>query len=161
MSKIYVDEIAGIASADTVAIPGHVIQVVNSTAAQSVSSTSQTLIDTGLSATITPSSTSSKILIIFSTGTIQKATDTNLRTLVLLRGSTLLVAEGVGFAQTELYTGSTLQQRIQGPSASFLDSPATTSATTYKTQFSSDNSNALTVMYGNATSTMTLMEIAG
>ena len=28
MSKIFVDEIAGIASADTVAIPGHVIQVV-------------------------------------------------------------------------------------------------------------------------------------
>ena len=63
MSKIYVDEIAGIASPSTVAIPGHVIQVVTNSYNTTTSTTSDSFSSTGLSASITPSSTTSKILV--------------------------------------------------------------------------------------------------
>ena len=47
-------------------------------------------------------------------------------------------------------------------SYAYLDSPATTSATTYATYFCSNNSNAasVTVQVSNMPSTITLMEIA-
>ena len=67
MSKIYVDEIAGIADADTVAIPGHVIQVVQAWKSDSFTTTSTSYVDIpDLSVTITPSSASSKILLTWS-----------------------------------------------------------------------------------------------
>ena len=65
MSKIYVDEIAGIASPSTVAIPGHVIQVVNSNVAgNSASTTTGSWIDSTLTINITPTLATSKIYII-------------------------------------------------------------------------------------------------
>ena len=45
-------------------------------------------------------------------------------------------------------------------SATYLDSPATTSATTYKTQFNSTNGTTqATVQHGGSTSTIVLMEV--
>lgn len=62
MSKIFVDEIAGIASADTVAIPGHVIQVVEAIHESNTFTTSSSYSDV-FQVQITPSSTSSKIYV--------------------------------------------------------------------------------------------------
>jgi len=50
--------------------PGHVLQVVHSSLSTEVSSSSSTQVTTGLEATITPSSTSSKILIMVNFGKI-------------------------------------------------------------------------------------------
>lgn len=65
MSKIYVDEIAGIASPSTVAIPGHVIQVANHKWSTADTITSSSFADVSNSSfTFTPKSASSELLII-------------------------------------------------------------------------------------------------
>jgi hypothetical protein len=61
------------------------------------------------------------------------------------------------------YTGTSTQNTVGSVSTSYLDAPATTSATTYKTQFNNpDNIASCYVQnsaYGGATSTITLLEI--
>lgn len=75
----------------------------------------------------------------------------------LLRGSTDLITSGDLFAYT-----STAIFNVATHSFTHLDSPATTSATTYKTQIRSVNNTAnVRAQYGGGTSTMVLMEIAG
>lgn len=104
-----------------------VLQVVSfsSTAGATVSSSSS-YVDTGVSATITPTSSSSKILIIVNHSTYTFTAGTS-GYLTLLRNSTTLqthVDIGYNPGGNNLTSWSTL----------YLDSPATTSAVTYKTQ---------------------------
>jgi hypothetical protein len=77
--------------------------------------------------------------------------------LQLLRGASQIsfVADSSLYANASYGIGQTL-------STSFLDAPATTSATTYKTQFKVGNAFGGTVycQLSGSTSTMTLMEIA-
>ena len=136
---------------------GSVIQVVNATTSTSVSSSTSTFIDTTLTATITPSSASSKILVLVNQTAITKNNGTygNLR---LLRGAVVLYEVDKVWA----YTGTAAQNYVGGTGTNYLDSPATTSATTYKTQFMSvANIAVVAVQDSGSTSTITLMEIAG
>ena len=141
---------------------GKVLQVVNATYAVETSSSSATYADTGLTATITPSASTSKILVIVTQQGVKKITSISAVVgLKLLRGSTdILLMNDQNAAN-----GSTNAMNIGSVSASFLDSPATTSATTYKTQFNSPGSLATAYVqgYGSnsaaAVSTITLMEI--
>jgi len=135
---------------------GNVLQVVNATYSTTVTSHSSTYADTGLTATITPSLASSKILILVNQVGLGKVNNHYLG-LRLVRGATTLIT----FENEAGYTGSTLNQRVGGSGACYLDSPNTTSATTYKTQFNStDNGATVFVNNNNVTSTITLMEIA-
>ena len=76
-----------------------------------------------------------------------------------MRGATFL-------KQLETYAGATAsssENNIGSTGITYLDSPATTSPTTYKTQFNSGNNSATAyVQYtgGGATSSITLMEIS-
>ena len=136
---------------------GQVLQVVNATYSTEVSSSSSTYSDTGLTATITPKFSSSKILVLVSQVGLQKSNNEGIR-LRLVRGSTTIVQMETAAA----YTNTTTQNRVGGTSTTYLDSPATTSATTYKTQFgTADNTASATLQAGNTTSTITLLEIAG
>jgi hypothetical protein len=139
---------------------GSVLQVVSATYGTAVSSSSNTLTDTGLTATITPKFATSKILVLVSQNGCDKGTENadNGLKLVLLRNSTQINT----FALALAFTATTLRQ-IQSASTVYLDSPATTSAVTYKTQFGQWNtSNAsVSVNANGTTSTITLMEIAG
>ena len=113
---------------------GKVLQVVSVTKSDTFSLASSTFTDiTGLAATITPSSTTSKILVSISV-TGYSANDAAIR---LLRGATVI---GAGDA-----AGSRILGIVEFPqsyrihetdtvSMQYLDSPATTSATTYKLQ---------------------------
>lgn len=137
---------------------GKVLQVVNAVYTTAVATSSATLSDTGLTATITPTASTSKILVIVNHNGVGKGG--NLAGRVRLnRGSTQLVFIDSIIA----YTGSTQEIYIGGIGATYLDSPATTSATTYKTQFASDNGTqfAMNVSGGGlgSSSTITLMEI--
>jgi hypothetical protein len=137
---------------------GSVLQVVNATLTTGASSSTSAFADTGLTASITPKSSTNKILVFVNhTGLAKDQNDAYLA-IQLLRNSTFLVKiEGaVG------YTGNSNTNYVSGTGCTYLDSPATTSATTYKTQFASANNNAR-VTYGTngATATITLMEIAG
>ena len=141
---------------------GSVLQVVNATYATLVSSVSATFADVGLSATITPSSASNKILCIVDINGCSSYTLTAGLALRLVRTSTTILT----FESIAAYVSTGLNLATGSSSTNYLDSPATTSATTYKIQFS--NASAAGTVYVNnyliasgTTSTITLMEIAG
>ena len=139
---------------------GTVLQVVNATTSTQVSNTTNSMIDTGLTATITPTSASSKILVLVGqNGCSKPAFDTSIN-LKLFRGATEILL----FGRFVSGNGGASQANITSVSASFLDSPATTSATTYKTQFNNDTpAGTCFVQFGSTTfpaSTITLLEIA-
>ena len=138
---------------------GKVLQVVYAEDTGLVSSTSTTYADTGLSGTITPSSTSSKILIHVTLADLQKVVaDTYLRCRTLRDGSSIFT-----FVGQAGYTGSTASNNAGSVTAHYLDSPASTSALIYKTQFhnASGGGTVYITPDGNSRSTMILMEIAG
>jgi len=140
---------------------GKVLQVVEGTTSTDVDSTSTTFVDTTLTATITPSSASSKILVIFhQNGCVRvSGTTTTGIGLRLMRDATSL---GV-FAYYAGYTGTSLSVFLGTISGSKLDSPATTSAVVYKTQFKNQVAGGaeVTVQNGGFTeSSITLIEVA-
>lgn len=175
MSKIYVDEIAGIASPSTVAIPGHVIQVVEGRLTTRQGNGTQTFASVGLSASITPSSTSSQILVTVSVNSISCSTGSGV-ILRLKRGSSTYPISNTSGGQVDTDDGffcgggaitDSNRQRASG-TISFLDEPNTTSAVTYDVEMRCTDAgatsyiNGLDISAGNGSvSTITLMEIAG
>lgn len=137
---------------------GKVLQVVQGTTTTGVSNSTSTLADTTLTATITPSATTSKVLAIVSHPACAKsaASAGNVLQLVLLRGSTTIsTPTDRGLSN---FPGSI--DNNAGFSWSYLDSPSTTSATTYKTQFANPNNAAQVIVQNNSgQSTIILMEI--
>lgn len=142
---------------------GKVLQVVYGSYATETTSSSSTYADTGLTATITPTLATSQILVIVSQQGVLKddGNSVNRVRLQLLRGSTVVLKMGDNTA----YTGAATNLNIGSVSGSYLDSPATTSATTYKTQFASGNNTAnvrVQSFYNDSASgvsTITLLEI--
>jgi predicted secreted protein len=135
---------------------GKVLQVLQTTFATQTSSSSTTYADTGLTGTITPSSATSKIMVILSMP-IQKSAGNSQNGIYLniVRGASQILEVG----HVNLYTGTTLV--LYGIATyNYLDSPATTSATTYKVQFKNEAAAAAVEFCpGNKTATMILMEI--
>jgi hypothetical protein len=139
---------------------GKVLQVVENVYSTAVSSGTTSMVDTGLTATITPSSTSSKILVMVNQPLVVSTDTTSSRDIAfnICRGSTEILA-GTGAARND---SSHTQRYPAYNSLKKLDSPNTTSATTYKTQFKLNDQQAdiHAQQYGGS-STMILMEIAG
>lgn len=134
-----------------------VLQVVYGSSATQTTNSSNTYADTTLSASITPSATSSKVLVIVNQAGCFKDTNNTWQNLVLLRGASIVVQ----FGSYGGYTASTADIGFGTVSTSYLDSPSTTSATTYKTQQASNNNNAkVGCQAAGATSTIILMEIS-
>ena len=135
---------------------GSVLQVVNGSTSTAVSTTSTAFSDSGLSATITPSSTSSKILVSANIPDAHNGATVSLLFLNLVRDSTQLiefVRHGDFCSGVSIVT--------YGGSTSYLDSPGTTSATTYKVQFKvHTNGGSQQLFLNSGTGTITLMEIA-
>jgi len=125
---------------------GSVLQVVSTFKNDTFSTASSTFVDvTGLSVSITPTSASSKILIFVSLGNVVDSADVAYA--ILLRGSTQIAnssgSDGVlgggysgGSSSGESYYG------IRTISLTYLDSPSTTSSTTYKIQIRSNTGTA-------------------
>jgi hypothetical protein len=136
---------------------GKVLQVVNATYSTQTSTTSTTFADTGLTATITPTSATSQILVFVNQVGCHRNSGTNgALQLRLLRGATSIVT----FEKYLGYNGGTVEINAGSASTTYLDSPATTSATTYKTQLATDLGGfTLAVQTNGGTSTITLMEI--
>lgn len=136
---------------------GSVLQVVSGTYSTQVSSTSATFADTGLSASITPSLATSKVLVLVSQAVSLGTGNSGSMSLKFVRGATDIqtflnaqyanVAASINWANYNFHV--------------YLDSPATTSATTYKTQFAMPTAVSTTgyVQRGSATSTILLLEI--
>jgi len=134
---------------------GSVLQVVNATFATQTSTTSTSFVDTGLSASITPSSSSNKILAIVNMTGLSKSSSDYMG-LQLVRGSTVIA----GFELQALFTSSAVTITT-ATGTSYLDSPSTTSSTTYKVQAKSFNGGIVYWSSSNAVTTITLMEIKG
>ena len=134
---------------------GSVLQVVSAIDSTSTVSTSGTYADTGLTATITPSSTTSKILISLNTASCLSTVNASGISLKLTRGSQQLI-------EFEKYMGYNSAGISVSSSVCFLDSPNTTSSTIYKLMFKRTSGSA-TVYVGDNSSegTITLTEIQG
>lgn len=140
---------------------GKVLQVIQDDLVGILSVTSTSYADTGLSVTITPSSASSKILVM---ATIQGAgkligNSATRLDLQLLRGATTIMVQ-----DRNGYTNSSQTNNIGTVAYTILDSPATTSAVTYKVQIRSGVSGQTVRINDyettdNSTSTIIVMEI--
>jgi type 1 fimbria pilin len=134
---------------------GKVLQVVQATVG-SVSTTSTSDVDTGLTASITPFSVSNKILIFISHSGVLKysgASTVGVRIRLYKDGSNLQTIAGeAGWTNVSGY------QDVGSVCINYLDSPATTSSITYKTTIGAANASATVTMERGF---ITLMEIAG
>ena len=159
---------------------GSILQVIQVTHTAEVSTTGITYVNTGLSASITPSSSSNKILVMVTQRFfIQRSTDQARGGFRLLRntgsGNSVIMQgpntnngqEPGGEGQSTNLGGST---QVAGAfNCAFLDSPSTTNSTTYSTQFANNQSSASPTIFVNSlnnnggedgVSTMTLLEVA-
>lgn len=142
---------------------GNVIQVVNAISGSQVNTSLVTYVDTGLTATITPKFANSKVLVsVHNNGNYAQGSANAMRFKLVRNSTDILVFESL-----HCYGTAAANNGAGSSSAEYLDSPATTSATTYKVQFSSRTSGQIiTTQYNDGSglqsqSTITLMEIAG
>ena len=141
MSKLFVDDIVEKTSGHGVNIPGHVSQMIRAalTPRLAGSVTAGTYIDTGLTASITPSSSSSKILVFTQIGmNANVATYHYSKTVRSIGGGSYAVPTGSNpYGQCVEYKAGSEWTSLN---AAFIDEPATTSAITYKVQYTTHNS---------------------
>ena len=132
---------------------GAVIQVVTGTITSETQVTSNTLVDTGLSVSITPQFNTSKIFI--SVSNMGLCNNTQYVRHKLLRGSTVICGD-FGYNNNSYWMPVNFAMSI-------LDSPATTSAITYKTQIGASANGDLRYNYGGdgsgSNASITAMEI--
>jgi hypothetical protein len=129
---------------------GTVLQVVTGTTTTQTSTGSGTYSDAGLSASITPKSTSSKVLVFAQLNWYNSST--NKMNFNLVRGSTQInETNPLGGDANNLDSGHFL---------TVLDSPATTSATTYKVQFKTNAGASYLRASSVAICTIYLIEVA-
>ena len=155
---------------------GSVLQVVSTTKTDTFSSatTGSWLDITGLSVSITPTSATSNVMIFGRITGQGQASATRLQ-MRLARDSTAISVGDAGGSRTQV-SGNELyipdNDAFLGSTIFFLDSPATTSATTYKLQIRNGNSGGTiyinrspndsdVIATPRATSSITVMEIAG
>jgi hypothetical protein len=162
------------ASGDTITIPsgatitnsgtatgfGKVLQVVQTVLTTTTSTTSTSAVDiSGLSLSITPSSASNKVFILVDMA-LSESTANNLVAWNLVRNSTNLAVgtssatfQQTGVAINDVTTGGNM---LLKQSTQYLDSPSTTSATTYKIQWKTSGGT----IYINRRATDTYMSVS-
>jgi hypothetical protein len=126
---------------------GKVLQIVSTLKQDVFTTTSTTYVDvTGLSATITPVTATNKVLVIVSLTLANNLLDYISRG-VILRDSTI-VGAGTPASNRPAANFVVFSRGGASQTAVFLDSPATTSATTYKVQIAAENTSTATVGRG-------------
>ncbi len=159
-------------SLDRLERAGNILQVVNAQTTTSVSNTNTTYVDTTLSASITPTSASSKILVLINQSYYANGNTYAYNGLKVFRGAQEIYVSKEGAAPGTVGSydfgvsagGASSIGLYEKANITLLDSPNTTSATTYKTQGRSYGVS--TVKYqisgsgSSGFSTITLMEVA-
>ena len=147
-----------------VATKGGVLQVVSATTTTTTTTSNTSYQDTSLAATITPSSTSSKVYVSFS-GTLQKSGNLELQAFVTIfrgnasSGTNLGSASGFGRLFVNAIVGGGGGTIAAVPTGGvFLDSPSTGSAVTYTVALKADRAAAVNF---EGTQSIVLMEVAG
>ena len=149
---------AGVSVFEANGVVSKIAQVVFGSTTTALTSSVTTYATTGLTATITPTLATSSVLVLVSQNGLEKTVGNSLNSvsLRLLRGATNIsqFAVIVGFTNSALVN-------IGAASVCYLDSPNTTSATTYVTHFANINAAAASagVQANSAMSTIILMEV--
>jgi len=135
---------------------GAVLQVVNATYSTPSSTTSTSFVTTGLTASITPLFSTSKIFVLI-TVRANDAASSNSQNFAIYRNSTNITSS-VGYANYSTGGVVNIMQTVQT-----IDSPSTTSSTSYTLYQSSGGSNVGIQTDGSNAfpASITLMEIAG
>jgi hypothetical protein len=133
---------------------GKVLQVVEGQLTSNFSTSSTSMVDMGLSVTITPSSTSSKIQVFVNLCGAGISASDGAISLKLLRDSTgIQETTNFNYQQVAQYENYNMMK---------LDAPSTTSAITYKMQMRNRVASSVYVnAYSSDDCTITVMEIAG
>ena len=150
----------------TAAGGGKILQVVSASTTSATSITSSTYTDSGLTATITPTLATSKILVMTSQVCIAyRAARSSFNGIRLLRGATSIGefgdASGLFSNGLDVEGGQAIELRTI-VSMNYMDSPATTSATTYKVQGkvnNTGNSGTLVFQSNGLIGNIILMEV--
>jgi hypothetical protein len=145
----------------TTASTGTVLQVKNQTYASNVSTGSATYVDSGITSSITPSSSSNQVLIQFHINGITSTTGGTANARFALTDGSNTILQIVFDTWVPVGTGGD----VVSISGSFLHSPATTSSTTYKIRYlnSAGAGTQINAYYnsgGVTVSGITLMEIS-
>ena len=145
---------------------GKILQVVNQAYSTEVTRTSTSFGNTGIDATLTPSATNSKILVLMNCGQIEIGNSST-------QGIDLELVRSVGASDTVIISqlqnnagaftnlNHAVYRTFTGhASCSYLDTPSTTSACQYRVNFKCYNTDTFVgVQMHSTTSTICLMEI--
>ena len=141
---------------------GGILQVVSSTNVDNSSTSGGAYADTGLTASITPTSSSSKILVLISATLGCSGYNAGLNGVAnfqLVRNSSNVYVSAIStYNYTSAASGGI--SSITPAALSYVDSPATTSSTTYKLQLKNTSGSSAYFNTDSGHSTITLMEIA-
>jgi hypothetical protein len=155
----------GVPAWTTVASGGKIKQVVTATYSTQVANATNTYADTNLTATITPTASDSTVLVMVTQPyvTNKGAQEVGID-IQLMRGATVIHNPPSG-ANTFFIGGSAGAnawsniEHMNIFNLTYVDSPATTSATTYKTQFKAPFAGTIQVQKSGYTATITLLEV--
>lgn len=175
--SVIIDGTAGITfpNSTTQASAGQVLQVVQTYLPSSFSTSSSSWTDwTGMTATITPKFSTSKILVTLTSGSSNNTQD-SFQYVKLVRNGTDIALGDVAGSATRCWIDASQQQAgavnvwQKGLSGTYLDSPSTTSAVTYKLQvivtrigtaYFGRTADVADANRSSSPSVLTLMEIA-
>ena len=148
-----------VASGHVLNAPGHVIQTVYSSLSSTESTTSTSFVNTSLAASITPTSSSSKILVMVHAAMYMNTGDMH-AVAGIFRGN----VSGTDIGNSPYSIGSSYQGAGAGKgtiSCAILDSPSTTSAQTYTVGMRRNGvSGTVYISVNSEKSTIVLQEIA-
>jgi hypothetical protein len=176
MSTIKTNAIQTTAGKPILNSTGSILQVVSTTKSDVFTTTSTTMVDvTGLSASITPSSTSNKILVCYSVHLGQTGQHFLMAGDITRNGTAIAIADAAGSRQRATF-GTQDNGAVHGGtdnySGQYLDSPSSTSSQTYQIRVRAESPQTVWVNRGNEAdgdsivtqrliSMITLMEVSG
>jgi hypothetical protein len=148
---------------------GKVLQVVSTIKTDTFTTNSTSFTDiTGVSVSITPSAATSKVLVMVTLGDVEQPNDSAYGFRFMRDSTAIAVGDAAGSRLQATFAGVTSAGRGGALGFTFLDSPATTSATTYKIQGYSGGSTIKinrtdidtdSTSFARSASTITVMEI--
>lgn len=127
---------------------GSVLQVVSSDISTGFSTNSASYVDTGLSVTITPLLSTSKLLMLIS-GTLYSSGTTSASQIQITDSSNTAINTGQNFCRTLGTSGGSAQLRNPAAVSAFIDSPGTT-AETYKVRMVEDGTGDAKFISGHS-----------
>ena len=133
-----------------------IVQVVFGSFATETSTSSTSYVTAGLTATITPTLNTSKVLVM-ATCVVENGSSAGGVRATVFRGT--VAGTNIFSADGFLINYNVSARDIGGGAGNFLDSPATTSATTYTLGFKSEGGATAKIQVANSTSGLVLMEV--